>query len=190
MRSYYGSWEFSKFWRHFCLTSVGLLLPLHCLVLSLIISLTCQCYKGAYASAHFPPITLQIILWNSNARNSPFNFSLWKHGFFFTYLFLHASLPFLRPAAKNASSCNKGKAVYLNFQSAQLLIPLGLTQRLAEHQPINLVGWGESFLMPSLLWPCQRAKEWCSAAPSFLLENKFASDHKKKFLTNKQKKNP
>lgn len=100
MRSYYGSWEFSKFWRHFCLTSVGLLLPLHCLVLSLIISLTCQCYKGAYASADFPPITLQIILWNSNARNSPFNFSLWK-----AWLFLHLPLSPCQPAL--SQTCSK-----------------------------------------------------------------------------------
>lgn len=61
---------------------------------------------------------------------------------FLTYLFLHANLLFLRPSEINASSCNKGKAVYLNFQSAQSLIPLGLTHRLAEHQPINLLGWG------------------------------------------------
>lgn len=71
---------------------------------------------------------------------APLTFLFGKHGFFFTYLFLHASLPFLRPAAKNASSCNKGKAVYLNFQSVQALIPLSITHKLAEHQPINLLG--------------------------------------------------
>lgn len=164
MRSYYGSWEFSKFWRHFCLTSVGLLLPLHCLVLSLIISLTCQYYKGAYASAHFPPITLQIILWNSNARNSPFQtFLFGKHGFCFTYLFLHASLPFLRPAAKNASSCNKGKAVYLNFQSAAPNTSRFNTQtcKVSAHKLAEMgLGGGRSFLMPCPLWSCQRAKGW------------------------------
>lgn len=55
-----------KFWRHFCLTSIDPLRLLHCLLYSLIMPFTCQCYKGGYISAHFWTDPLWIILWKTN----------------------------------------------------------------------------------------------------------------------------
>lgn len=82
----------------------------------------------------------------------PFTFLFGKHGFCFTYLFLHARLPFLRPAAKNASSCNKGKAVYLNFQSAVLNTTRFSTQDLWNTSPSCWDGGGEGGdAIPSLI---------------------------------------
>lgn len=194
MRSYYGSWEFSKFWRHFCLTSVGLLLPLHCLVLSLIIPLTCQWYKGAYASADFPLITLQIILWNSNARNSPSNFSVLKRGFF-----LHLPLSPCQPAL--SQTCSKNHFLLQQRRGStsefsvctQSLVPLGLTHRLAEHQPRNLPGWGRgaggcpaAVSAPAL--PKSKGRiQCCSFTSSFRKQLCTRSHIKKKKTANKDK---
>lgn len=155
MRSNYGSWEFSKFWRHFCLTSVGLLLPLHCLLLSLIIPLTCQWYKGAYTSANSPPITLQIILWNSNARNSPFNFSVLECGFSSLTSFSMPPCPFsgLQQACSRKHFLLQQRRESTSEFSVctQSLISLGLTHRLTEHQPRNLPGCGVFFCCRSCL---------------------------------------